>query len=230
MTNEQLVTRWAEQRWTEGRANHLSFDGPRLYSYRLPIAEIYPGVTFIIDEAPTRTTAKHLYLARHEAPGIIIYPQEIARPHYMLQQVADRLAQEFAGLWRKSGFVLARYAEEVFEWRSAQERLKAHPEITNLTPPPPPPNAEDYFFPETRPALREETTPPPAEGKIKRAFAQYNFAYLDGAIREPITTRRLSPLTDEPTAWRHAARYLKGYTAADVGARLASILLRNQEG
>lgn len=66
----QCVHVWAQQTQPHGRAGNVRFEGDTLYSYRMPIARILPGVlnadsvALISSLAPTVTTKRHVSEAR----------------------------------------------------------------------------------------------------------------------------------------------------------------------
>lgn len=235
-TNEEVLVTWSKQNqeYMRNGKGSLSFEGPILYSYRMPIARIVntPSgiVTFIRSDSPTMTTAKHHSAAYHYAPGPTLETPAITNN---IQEMINEAAAAAVNQQYNKIFTAREYTEyRVMNYAHQKALIEDVAEKLNVPTPVMPeiPDTADYFFKDIRNYRNEKDRPQAKTIRILKKYDFLNLEYKDGAIREPITGKRLSIYTDnKEEAEKNAAYYLRRYTPEMIAARLAKILLERRD-
>lgn len=231
-TNEEVVSAWIKQNqeYMRNGQGSLSFRGSVLYSYRMPVAMIVntPSgkATFVCNDSPTMTTAKHKSSAYSYAPGPALETPAITNN---IQEMIDKAAKEAVNQQYNKIFTARDYAEyRVMNYAHQKALIKEFAEkLDAITPVMPEiPDTTDYFFKDIRNYRNEKDRPQAKTIRILKKYDFLNLEYKDEAIREPITGRRFSIITEnKEEAEKNAAYYLRRYTPEMIAARLAKILL-----
>lgn len=235
-TNEEVIVAWSKQNqeyMRNGRGS-LSFRGSVLYSYRMPVAMIVntPSgiVTFIHSDTPTHTTAQHTSSAYRYAPGPTLETPAITNN---MQEMIDKAAKEAVNQQYNKIFTAREYTE--YRVRNYEYQKALIEDVAKKVDVPTPvmpeiPDTTDYFFKDIRNYRNEKDRPQAKTIRILKKYDFLNLEYKDEAIREPITGRRFSIITEnKEEAEKNAAYYLRRYTPEMIGARLAKILLERRD-
>lgn len=235
-TNKEVIVAWSEQNqeYMRNGQGYLSFRGSVLYSYRMPIARIVntpSGIaTFIRSDSPTITTAQHRSAAYRYAPGPTLETPAITNN---IQEMINEAAAEAVNQQYNKIFTARDYAEyRDMNYAHQKALIKEFAEKLDAITPvmPEVPKIDDYFFKDIRNYRNEKDRPQAKTIRILKKYDFLNLEYKDGAIREPITGKRLSIYTDnKEEAEKNAACYLRRYTPEMIGARRAKILLERRD-